>query len=103
MADPDWIGNAPERPYWADDGQSIYYSVKRPGSEARDQIQAGLDGARIRVVADADKGTVDSPDGDWSSDYSRKVYEQHADIFIKRNSSAVFYGRTRTRPDLRPA
>ena len=31
MADPDWIGNPPEDPYWSDDGRSIYYERQREG------------------------------------------------------------------------
>ena len=36
MADPDWIGNPPEDPYWSDDGRSIYYERQRErGSASR--------------------------------------------------------------------
>ena len=31
MADPDWIGNPPENPYWSDDGGSIYYERRARG------------------------------------------------------------------------
>ena len=31
MADPDWIGNPPEDPYWSDDGRSVYYEREREG------------------------------------------------------------------------
>src|SRR4051812_49942944 len=32
MADPDWIGNPPENPYWSDHGRSIYYERGREGA-----------------------------------------------------------------------
>ncbi len=96
MADPDWIGNAPEAPYWADDGQSIYYSVKRPGSEARDLIQVGFDGTRLRVVADADKGLADTPGGDWTQDFRGKVYSRAGDLFLKDIATGTVTQLTRT-------
>src|SRR5512135_2363916 len=33
MADPDWIGNSPEDPYWSDDGSAVYFFKKRLVSE----------------------------------------------------------------------
>jgi hypothetical protein len=36
MANPDWIGQAVEKPYWSVDGQRLYYSLKRDGSPVRD-------------------------------------------------------------------
>ncbi len=96
MADPDWIGNAPEAPYWADDGQSIHYSVKRPGSEARDLIQVAFDGTRLRVVADADRGLADTPGGDWTEDFRRKVYSRAGDLFLKDIATGTVTQLTRT-------
>ena len=40
MSHPDWIGNAPTSPYWADDSRSIYYLQKRPGEEESDLVRA---------------------------------------------------------------
>ena len=36
MADPDWMGQAVESPYWSADGRSLYYSLKRDGSTVHD-------------------------------------------------------------------
>src|SRR3546814_12949686 len=36
MANPDWIGQAVESPYWSVDGRQLYYSLKRDGSPVRD-------------------------------------------------------------------
>jgi dipeptidyl aminopeptidase/acylaminoacyl peptidase len=96
MADPDWIGNSPERPYWADDARSFYYTVKKPGSDARDLIQTDPAGRVLRVVADADRGSIDVPGGDWSPDYSRKVYTRNGDLFVKDIASGIVTQLTRT-------
>src|SRR5580693_7236047 len=36
MANPDWIGQPVEMPYWSVDGHNLYYSLKRDGSPVRD-------------------------------------------------------------------
>ncbi|HTH69003.1 MAG TPA: S9 family peptidase, partial [Rhodanobacter sp.] len=36
MANPDWIGQAVQNPYWSVDGRSLYYSLKRDGSPVLD-------------------------------------------------------------------
>ncbi len=96
MAHPDWIGNAPERPYWSDDGRSIYYSVKRAGSDARDLTHLDLDGGPPRVVPDSEKGLADVDGGAWSADYSRKVYTRAGDLFLKEIASGKVLQLTRT-------
>src|SRR5476651_96234 len=35
MADPGWIGAPVENAYWAADGKSVYYDIKRSGSPIR--------------------------------------------------------------------
>ncbi len=96
MADPDWIGNEPEGWYWADDGKSFYYSVKRVGSEARDLIQMDLNGAVLRTVSDAEKSEVDVPGGDYSRDFTRKVYSRAGDLYVKDVVSGTIRQLTRT-------
>ncbi|MEO7071904.1 MAG: prolyl oligopeptidase family serine peptidase [Rhodanobacter sp.] len=36
MANPDWIGQAVQQPYWSADGSHLYYWLKRDGSPVRD-------------------------------------------------------------------
>jgi dipeptidyl aminopeptidase/acylaminoacyl peptidase len=49
MSDPDWIGNAPEQPWWSDDGDSVYYRQKRSGEDFRDvyRVPSGGGGAEL--------------------------------------------------------
>ncbi len=42
MADPDWIGNAPETAWWADDGRAVLYRQKRQGEDFRDRYHLDL-------------------------------------------------------------
>ncbi|HYL05859.1 MAG TPA: prolyl oligopeptidase family serine peptidase, partial [Thermoanaerobaculia bacterium] len=96
MADPDWIGNAPEKPYWADDGRAVYFERKRQGSPLRDLYRLPLGEREPRLVADAERGAADAPDGDVSRDRKAKVYARQGDIFWKDLGSGAVRQLTRT-------
>jgi dipeptidyl aminopeptidase/acylaminoacyl peptidase len=96
MADPDWIGNPPERPYWADDGRAVYFERKRQGSPLRDLYRLPLGEREPRLVADAERGAADAPAGDVSRDRKWKVYAREGDIFLKDLVSGTLRQLTRT-------
>ena len=96
MAHPDWLGRAPERFYWADDGKSFYYERKVEGSEERELHQVSLTGESLRTVADSDRGSADVDGGSFSRNFSRKVYSRHGDIYLKDLSSGEIRQLTRT-------
>lgn len=96
MADPDWMGNRPERPYWADDGKSIFYYQKRPGEEERDLVEIDLDGKVLRIVADGEGGSVDVGNGEYTRDRRRKVYAREGDIYVKDLRRGEIVQLTRT-------
>ena len=82
MADPDWIGNPPEDPYWSDDGSAVYFFKKHLGSEHRDLYRVPIAGGAPALVADADLGRVDRP-GRYSHDWTKKVWAREGDIYVK--------------------
>jgi dipeptidyl aminopeptidase/acylaminoacyl peptidase len=96
MSHPDWIGNAPERSYWADDGKSVYYWQKQPGNEQRDLLQINLKGEPIRTVAPEYLGTVDVASGSLSSNEKMKVYARKGDIYVKDLNRDLIHQITRT-------
>ena len=96
MADLDWIGRPPERPYWADDGQTVYYFQKRLGEEDRDLIQTDLAGRIIRTIAPRDRGGADQPQGDWNRSRTHKVYEYGGDLFVRELATGRVTQLTRT-------
>jgi dipeptidyl aminopeptidase/acylaminoacyl peptidase len=96
MADPDWIGNPPEEPYWADDGRAVYFEQKRQGSPLRDLYRLPLGERAPRLVADAEHGAADAPDGDISRDRKWKVYARAGDVFLKDLVSGTLRQLTRT-------
>ncbi len=96
MSDPDWIGNAPQGEYWADDSQSIYYSRKQQGSDERDLIQIDLTGSVIRIVSDEEQPFIDTRGGSYNSDYSWKVYTRGGNLFVKDLANGKITQLTRT-------
>ncbi len=82
MADPDWIGNAPERPYWADDSESVYYVQKRVGEDIRDPFRVSVAGTGPVAV---------EPGAPQSSNASRRyndarnavVWTDDGDVFVR--------------------
>ena len=83
MSDPDWIGNRPRDPFWADDGKAVYFEQKRVGEELRDLVRIDLETGERTVVADQDRGSVDVRGGELSQDRRLKVYSRHGDIYLK--------------------
>ena len=99
MSDPDWIGAPPEDPYWADDGQAVYYERKRTGEAVKDLYRLKLDaaqgGAPVRV-ADEERGQVDVAGGDLSEDGAWKVYARQGDLYLKDLRTGAIRQLTRT-------
>lgn len=96
MADPDWLGRAPDMAYWAADGQSVFYERKRAGSELRDLFRHSVTGGEPQLVADAERDRIDAPGGHWSPDRRRKVYVVRGDVFLRDFSEGTVRQLTRT-------
>ncbi len=92
MADPDWLGNAPARPFWGADSQAVYYQQKRVGSELHD----------LYVVDSATGSTQQVPEGEWSRQFhnsiedngDRRAYAYADDIYVVENSAIRQITRT---------
>ena len=96
MSHPDWLGNAPQNPYWSADGESIYFEQKRSGEELRDLYRIERESETALQVADEDLGTIDSPRGEWNLDRSRRVYTLKGDVFLRDLSQGKVLQLTRT-------
>lgn len=96
MSDPEWIGNAPENPYWAADGQSIFFERQRQGEQYNDLIHADLEGNVLAVVEDKDRGAIDTGDGSLSHDRRSKVYSRQGDIYVRNIETGQIRQLTRT-------
>ena len=76
MADPDWIGRSPQRPYWSDDSRSVYFSQKRQGAEQLDLYRLRRDGDGLEKIAPQQQGSADVDGGSLSPHRRMKVYER---------------------------
>jgi dipeptidyl aminopeptidase/acylaminoacyl peptidase len=100
MADPDWIGNPPEDPYWSDDGRSIYYERQREGigEQKKDLFRVDVSraaaGEAVRIDP-AERGREDAP-GERNRQRTRKVFAREGDIFVKDLKTRAVRQVTRT-------
>ena len=85
MADPDWIGRAPESWYWGDDSNTVYFKQKQLGNPLRDLFSKNLatdttNGSKVELAKmhlAADKNAVSNQSG------SHKVYTFKGNVFVK--------------------
>ncbi len=81
MSNTDWMGNAPENPYWSDNGQSILFQKKQQGSELREWYQ--LETATKKIIKLDAKGINqrDNRSGYYSQDRKFKVFVRQGDVY----------------------
>lgn len=96
MGHPDWLGNAPEDPYWSADNQFIYFERKRPGFDEQDLYRVDRDGATPHRLADDELGHIDVADGHWSDDRRFKTYIHRGDLFYRNVTGDTVQQLTRS-------
>ena len=78
----DFVGTAPENPAWSEDGRSIYYERRRPGTDIRDLHRVELASGRTTVVPAAERGRVDAAAGAVESrDRRLKAFVRDGDLY----------------------
>jgi dipeptidyl aminopeptidase/acylaminoacyl peptidase len=82
MADPDWIGNGPESPFWDEYGRSIFYDRKRPGEKVSELWGVDLSGNGLRPIPARELSRYPRPGGDYSQDYALHAWEYEGDLFV---------------------
>ena len=86
MANPDWMGQAVENPYWSVDGRSIYYSLKRDGSTVHDLYRVDpASGSNTKLDAAA-TAQAEGP-AVYDRAHRRAAYIFHGDVFLVDLSS----------------
>ena len=98
MANPDWVGQAVENPYWSVDGRSIYYAVKRDGSPVRDLYRVdAASGQSVKLDAAARAQAGGDPVFDRRRQHA--AYILHGDVFVVDVASGQRRQVTRTPQD----
>ncbi|MGC1546922.1 MAG: prolyl oligopeptidase family serine peptidase, partial [Rhodanobacter sp.] len=81
MANPDWIGQPVESPYWSVDGRSLYYSLKRDGNSVRDLYRIDpVSGQSIKL----DPAAMAQAEGPAIYDraHQHAAFILHQDVFL---------------------
>ncbi len=81
MANPDWIGQPVESPYWSVDGHSVYYSLKRDGSPVKDLYRVDpATGSSVKL----DPAAMAQADGPAVFDHAHRhaAFVLHGDVFV---------------------
>jgi hypothetical protein len=94
MANPDWMGQAVEMPYWSVDGRSIYYSLKRDGSPVQDLYRVDPASGKHQARSRRD-GAGRRPGGVRPHTSARRVV-LHGDVFVVDLASGRRVQVTRT-------
>src|SRR5262245_66504585 len=85
MRGPDLVGYEPNRVYWSQDSQRIYFRWKRAG-EARlkepDLYVVNRDGGGLRKLSEDEAKQAPPLAGDLSKDKAMTVFTEEGDIFI---------------------
>ncbi|MGY3040920.1 dipeptidyl aminopeptidase/acylaminoacyl peptidase [Rhodanobacter sp. TND4EL1] len=98
MANPDWIGQAVESPYWSVDGRNLYYSLKRDGSKVRDLYRID---PRTGQSTRLDPSAMAQADGPAVFDraHQHAAFILHGDVFLVDLASGRRQQITRTPQD----
>ncbi|MGH8281248.1 MAG: S9 family peptidase, partial [Gammaproteobacteria bacterium] len=95
MANPDWIGNPPERAYWGYDSRHIYYWQKRNDSPLRDLYAVAVNTDAVHKVPDRELGSVSTPGDNYNPVHTLKVFVRDNNVFVRTLSSGALRQLTR--------
>jgi len=97
MADPDWLGRAPESWYWGDDSQTVYYQRKQEGNPLRDLFRKELategNGEQVKLAQlhlASDRFAVKNQAG------THEAYSFKGNVFVKDLASGQVRQLTHT-------
>jgi dipeptidyl aminopeptidase/acylaminoacyl peptidase len=83
MSDPDWIGNAPQSPYWADDSASVYYRQKRQGEDFSDLYHLSLASGESERLPETEIPADSGADKIYPRDRSAVAWLRAGDVLLR--------------------
>lgn len=97
MADPDWMGRAPESWYWGDNSQTVFYQQKQEGTPLRDLFSqpANTPDSATQVKL-AELHTVSDRFAVRNKQGTHEVYSFEGNVFVKELSSGKVKQLTQT-------
>ncbi|QIR13625.1 S9 family peptidase [Shewanella aestuarii] len=83
MANPDWMGVFAQNGYWADDGQSIYFSRQAHQAPVRDYYQQDIKQTTAQKLSLEQLHLADQKHAVTNLDKTKKAYIYQGNLFIK--------------------
>ncbi len=97
MANPDWIGNEPQNPYFSDDGGAVYFEQKRSGENYLARYRVATDGnAAPEALDDAAPIASSNASRAYSNDGRQVVWTYDGDVFTRSLPAGPVLQLTRT-------
>ncbi|GLQ50461.1 S9 family peptidase [Dyella flava] len=81
MANPDWMGQAVENPYWSVDGRNLYYSLKRDGSPVHDLYRVDPATGQSTRLAPSAMAQAEGP-AVYDRAHQHAAFILHGDVFL---------------------
>lgn len=97
MADPDWLGNAPENAFWGSDNRTVYFQQKRTGSTLRDLYAVDSRDGATAQIAESKWSALSRRGADWSHAGDLHAWEYSGDIYLGEGDSVRQVTRTAAR------
>lgn len=83
MRDPvQWIGTAPSNPFWSEDSKTIYFSWNPEKAKGDSLYKITLPDTKPIKVSPQERRSLPSQNGNYSKDFSQKVYEKNGDLYL---------------------
>lgn len=82
MRDPAWMGISPSNIDWSEDGEWIYFMWRQKGDEGDSLYVASAKGGTPRRVTLEERKKRPASFGDYTRDWSKKVYAKSGDLFL---------------------
>jgi dipeptidyl aminopeptidase/acylaminoacyl peptidase len=83
MQDPKWMGVSPSNVFWSEDSKSIYFMWNPDLAKADSLYKYVVASKKIEKVSKPERLALPSQfGGDYSDDFSKKIYDKNGDLFL---------------------
>ena len=96
MADPDWLGNAPEDPWFSPDGSMVFYEQKRQGQSTRDWYMVDAGGGNPELIPPVEHSEVPGSGQVWNAARDALAWIFDGDVYVHSMTGASTRQLTRT-------
>ena len=96
MADPDWLGNAPEDPWFSPDGSMVFFKQKRQGEATRDWFVVDAWGGEPQLIPAQEYSEVPGSGQVWNRNRDALAWIFDGDVYVHSMTGASTRQLTRS-------